>query len=53
VADGSGFSAAEQGFNAGAGFNERYLFVPGQAFDFVLDFQGPPFFPDLFFENQL
>jgi len=49
----SGFAATEQCFNAGAGFNERFLFVLGQVLDFELNFQGPPFIPDLFFKNQL
>jgi hypothetical protein len=49
----SELAAAEQCFKAGAGFNERFLFVFGQALEFVLRFQGPAFFSDLFFENQL
>jgi hypothetical protein len=49
----SGFAATEQSFNAGAGFNECFFFVPGQVLDFVLNFQSPPFFSDLFLKNQL
>jgi hypothetical protein len=49
----SEFATAEQGFNAGDCFNERFFFVPGQVLDFALNFQGAPFFSDLFFKNQL
>ena len=44
--------AAEQRLNAGAVPDERFLFMSGQVLDLALDFQGPPFFPNLFFKNQ-
>ena len=49
----SGFDAVEQFFNAGAGFNEGFLFILGQFLNLLLEFQSSPLFTNLFFENQL
>jgi hypothetical protein len=51
----SASTASEQRFyagGAGAGLNERFLFMFGQALDLLFRFQSPPFFPDLLFKNQ-
>jgi hypothetical protein len=44
--------AAEQGFNAATGLNERFLFISGQALDLVFDFLSPPPSPNLLLIDQ-